>query len=257
MTQIIAISGKKNAGKSTIAKYLLVRQLKKVGVINNFSISEDGIVTVEVFDLDGGTLIGEVDFTRIDDAFLNELYMNVWPHGRITSNAEGLKRFLVDVMEVDPKIIYGSDEDKLQPTQYTWRQMPIPPGKRSVAKPEDTLLDDYVSGRNIMQYWGQLFRNIDPLFHVKKVETVLTLLGPKQAYIDDLRYLNELEHYAAAGAKIIRLTRGEVGDEHESETELDSVDFAALDYAAVIDNKELTVAETLELVEKQMEVWEL
>lgn len=258
MTQIIAISGKKNAGKSTVAKYLLVRQLKRNNAIHDFEMLENGDVSVTVYDSENQQLLnGVVDFTRVDEEFLLELFNNVWPLGRITSNAEELKRFLVDVMEVEPKLIYGSKEEKLGPTQYMWRQMPIPPGKRSVPRPEDTGLDDYVSGRNMMQYWGQLFREIDPEFHVKKVMTVLTIVGPKQAYIDDLRYQNELEFYTERGAKTIRLTRGDSGDEHESETDLDDYDFAALDSAAVIDNAELSLNETLELVEKQMEEWGL
>jgi len=254
MSDIIAISGKKNAGKSTVAKFLLLRQLKRHESIHDFSISEDGEATVVTYEPTNNQLItGVVDFNRIDEEFLLELFNNVWPLGRISSNAEELKRFLVGTMEVQPKLVYGSKEEKLGPTQYTWRQMPIPPGKRSVPRPELSTLDDFLSGREIMQYFGQLFREMDPDFHTKKVMTVLTLIQPKQAYIDDLRYKTELDFYAKENAKFIRLTRGDGGDSHESEVDLKDSDFEGREDSVVIDNAELTVKDTLDLVDKQME----
>lgn len=246
MTQVIAISGKKSSGKTTVARYLMGRKLKAVGSVLDFSVDSEGTLHLKVPGENGESISGPVDFTRSDQEFVTNLIENVWPHARISPLAEFLKYFCVDVMNIDPHKIYGRDDQKNELTQYKWSDLP-PPVKKSSAinSLSDKVLkelktsdgwpswiknvesnDQFLSGREFMKYWGEdIFRAIDEKFHFKKWFEILSHWKPAEAYVDDVRHVSDLEEMVSRGAKVIRLTK-DVDDVHSSETQLDNYDFS-------------------------------
>jgi hypothetical protein len=80
--KIIGISGRKQAGKNTLANYINGYILKQKGMINDFYIDDNGSLTISTEDLDGNAGYGILDVTRKDTAFveyaekeLNEHYL--------------------------------------------------------------------------------------------------------------------------------------------------------------------------------------
>ena len=57
------------------------------------------------------------------------------------------------------------------------------------------------------------------------------------------------------GAKVVRLTKGRVKDDHKSETELDESNFDWNKFDLVLDNKNMTIKESNEALLNKLNEW--
>jgi cytidylate kinase len=87
---------------------------------------------------------------------------------------------------------------------------------------------DYWTAREIMQEYGQFYRNIDPDFWVKALYSVIDDKGYDNVIITDARHPNEADPVKKRGGITIRIVRNvETGihnQEHISEIALDNYD---------------------------------
>lgn len=84
--------------------------------------------------------------------------------------------------------------------------------------------------RYLLQFWGSKRRKEDPFYWVRKLNAKMKADLPTIAIISDLRMMNEYLYAKSQGAYTVRINRlgyPRIGPvhEHESETQLDKIEF--------------------------------
>lgn len=263
---IVAFAGKKESGKDTTARFLTGIKLCQAGLIDAFQLDEEGNLFVPIEPPADAPDDYEVQFgqLKLDPGRNNGLHLylagNVWPFAHKICFADPLKEILLDIFNVPEEALYGTNEQKNAKLRYDKNQLPRLSGFDAdylttqarcdslVVSQQDS--DSTVTVRSFMQYLGtEVFRKIDDTVWV---DTLLRRLEESQtelAIVTDARFPNEIKALKDAGAIIIHLKRNVHGDKdrHTSETLLDTIDPALYDLE--VDNGNLTVKETNELIE--------
>jgi hypothetical protein len=241
MTQIIGFAGKKQSGKDTSCNFILMLKMIELGVCKNARLNNDG--KIEVSDVFGQRRDNEdyfefskkyVDVDRVLDAISSEV--------KIYYLADPLKRIAIDIFGLPEDKVYGTDDDKNEPTHLLWENMP-----GIYTKTDKGLLGlvtyhepGPMTIREFLQYLGSdVFRKInsevwlDTLFRrIKKDNSRLALVG-------DVRFDNEIEGCKSKEAMVLGLTKDKFksADNHASEN-------VNLDLCSkIIDNEKLNIAE--------------
>jgi molybdopterin-guanine dinucleotide biosynthesis protein len=115
--------------------------------------------------------------------------------------ADPIKWIAVELLGLDKKAVYGTDEEKNAVTRFVRRGKPM-------------------TVRQVLQMVGQVGRMLDENLWVdtllrRVVETPADLI-----LVDDVRFPNEVEAIKNAGGKVIKLLRGGSDDPHISERAL-------------------------------------
>ena len=252
MSKLLTFSGKKGSGKSTCFNYCAGRAMKAANLIVDFEVSDksNGDLGVVSYNEDGSPAVGIFDFNLNHPEFVDYLVNIVYPVVTPHNISSPLKRFCVDMLGCDPNCIFGKNVDKNQLTQYQWHLMPF----TSDNNPLSRLQDGYMSGREIMQFWAHdIFRAMDPDIHINAFFRDLEQIQSELVIAVDGRYPNEVEKIQSAGGKVIRLTRNVYDDQHEGEIALD--DYPHEKFDAVIDNQNMTLAQTIVELEKVLTGW--
>lgn len=247
MGQIIAFSGKKQSGKNTLCNFLHGYQLKSFGLIESFDLTTSGelIITTNIREESGKVTKGQgaLDVTRIDIEFAIWAMDNIWPFAKHYAFATALKELAIGLFGIDKDLVYGTDEQKNQPTQYKWEDMPVKiKGKSGL-----------MSGREFIQYFGtELCRKIYPDIWTDRTMKDIQAEDSNLAVISDVRFENEVQAVQAAGGKVIRLTRSIGDDAHDSETALDKYD----GFDGIIDTANLGIEDSCQELVKLIEQWD-
>jgi hypothetical protein len=233
---IIALAGKKQSGKNTLANFLAGHVLKSNNIIDKFNINEKGelVVNCTYVDDDEGKIkhdMGVLDLTQQTPEFFDFAAGRIWPYIKLYAFADPLKNFLFNIMGVPYASIYGTNEEKNQPTDFRWSNMP------SFIKGKTGRM----TGRELMQYFGtEICRQMNPNVWVGAILRQIEIEQPTLAVITDCRFPNEFERVQNAGGKIVYLKRSVCTDNHKSENALD----LEAGYDLVINNQEMTVEES-------------
>lgn len=182
---------------------------------------------------------------------------------RILSFADYLKRIIKDLFLVEDYYL-NDDYGKTQSTQYKWEDMPCVilqdqaqsilgfTGIASLQKhfnthaPNKILIknNEYMTGRELMEYFGETFRKINPMAWVNGVVSQIKNTNNKTIFlVPDVRAPNEIKALKSIGAHIIRLTRDTLKRESPIETWLDRDKFDYNEFDYIIDNAILTLEE--------------
>lgn len=244
MTQIICLSGRKQAGKNTCSNFIHGKILKERGEIQDFRISEDGkllVLTSNEFGVvDWGVL--ELENNQ-DPRFIEYATRNMWPYVKQYLFADSLKWLCIDLFGIPRNIVYGSDEDKntLFP-HLRWENMPgvcVDGDMYKALCRQDGRVQHILryhepgpmSAREFMQHLGtEIMRKIYGNVWVDNTLKHIREDGSLVAIVSDLRFPNEADAMLDAGAKIIRLKRKPLDDNHYSETALDDYDESRFQY---------------------------
>lgn len=249
---LIAFSGRKGAGKNTIASFLRSYFAEKC-------------------------LLG---YLRTDDPHLIESLAG--DHVLECSFADNLKEFCIDTLGLSYGQCYGTDKEKNTPTEYDWENSPRflrwkfgdVFGKQMVAEgqtqdmlmsvfhqklfnpvsgghPNMSYMTGKMTGREIMQIVGtdlnrQTFGNIWAAATIRRIKK----RGRPLSLITDNRFPNEIQAVLdQPRGYIIRLTRSPFGqaDVHPSESALDGYDWNK-PKCFVLDNAKMTIEEQNEAV---------
>jgi len=215
MTRIIGISGKKQSGKNTAANFLHGLVLKDNGLAPDFSIDSAGDLAVLT---DSGW--GVFDITRKDASFVEYAHLNMWPHVKLYSFADGLKGLCVEFFGLKPEQVYGTDDEKNTKTKIRWEDTP------TWQNSSLNLDRGFMTARELLQYFGtnimrKMYKDVWVEHAVNKIKREQTEL----AIIADVRFPNEVETILNAGGEVIKLQRAPIKDNHESETALDEGNF--------------------------------
>ena len=267
MTIIVALSGKKQSGKTSLSNYLHGHEMQRHDVVKKFFLSPEGnlVVNCTFQDEKGNDFeeMGVLDLQQRNDNFYRYAAKNIWPLIRAYNFADALKEMCVMLFNIPPECVYGTDEQKNQLQEHLlWENMPGVITYDSGAKRLSQALSKHftpnssmgreggdldviaamglqlknegpMTAREFMQYFGtDIMRKMyEPIWVnacIKKIQQEQSGL----AIIADVRFPNEAKAIEQAGGKVVRLTREVHEDNHSSEVALD--DYPFTDY---IDNK--------------------
>lgn len=180
----------------------------------------------------------------------------LWP-GKVVKKfalADPLKGILVDILGVDPALVYGDDTQKNTLTGLLWENLPhyhlvqIDRARKAISEggTEGLLKDVCPSGpmtvREVLQEVGTgIFRRFSQQVWVNALLRAIRRSDAQVAVIDDVRFANEAQGVTDAGGVVVRLTRGITGDSHLSETALDGKSSL---FSLVLDNQSQSFWET-------------
>lgn len=232
MVKIIGISGRKQSGKNTVANIINGDVLKSLHMIQDYKVDELGNLNIMTTDKDGNLGWGIFDLLRKDPEFVSYANTNIWPYIKIYHFADYLKMICVDLFDLDPVQVYGTDDDKNTDTNYG------------------------MTAREFLQYFGtNVMRKIKDTIWLDVTLKTIDLEQPSIAIIPDVRFPNEVHAIKDAGGFVIRLTRDTLHSSHECESALnkDVFDWDTFDY--VIDNQGYDISELQEQTLLMSHIW--
>lgn len=248
-TKIIAVSGRGGSGKSSLGKWLVGYSMACLGIIKgppHFDLRYDNLY---IYDLFGDKNFEGIFDHRIGtDDMNNFLKENLNDYLMCFAFADELKKICVNQFGIEPRLIYGTQADKNELTHLMWENMPSVCTDKKIyraaieAVPELKKFLVYhapgpMTSREFQQFLGtNIFRRADLDCHARSVLQKIVDNEPIIAFIDDQRFLNEVDMVKQYNGISIRLTRKSNDDNHQSESELDNYD--GFDY--VIDNQDYT-----------------
>ena len=258
--RLLAVHGKSQSGKSSLCNYIMGLEMQKLGIIDRFDVDETGklLVNHDGFTDDSGVVfpagMGPFDFERRDPEFLTYCAQVIWPHCRIFSFAESLKWLAVNMLRVEPRLVYGSDDDKNSFTQYSYADITaILPDRRATIHIKTP--DKKLSGRQLLQYFGDVLRHLNNQCFIDVTMTQINESMTSLSLVSDCRRVDEIKRIRAGGGKVIHLTKKKtVPDNHNTERDTDGLKIAE-HVDAVIDNAKMTQEEKQAEAFKLLQSW--
>lgn len=190
---------------------------------------------------------------------------------KVYSFASFLKRFAVDVMCLEEKQVYGTDDDKNTLTKYKWENMPFYEhivwehamrlSKANPKKSFKTIWKEaeifvpkgYMKAREVMQTLGtEIGRR---MYSEIWVEALMNLMKKESKdyplqIVDDVRFVNEADAIKnIEEGLLVRLTRKISDDNHLSETALDNYE----KFNRIIDNQNMTKDEFIKYLDDEFD----
>jgi hypothetical protein len=254
---ILAISGKKQAGKTTVANIIHGAVLKKNGMIVDYRVNEKGKLLVKTTNSQGDVGWGEFDIERKDEQFVEYAHYNMWPHVKLYNFADPVKDMCINLFGFTYEQAYGTDEQKNQTLpDIRWEDMPRFQNMKLMKKmPIDAKKswkwrEGEMTAREFMQFFGtDIMRKIHPNVWANACINKITKEGSELAIVADTRFPNEVEAINKAGGKVLRLERDIHDDNHDSETALDASNYDHSNFWQVLDNRKMNIQETITKVE--------
>jgi energy-coupling factor transporter ATP-binding protein EcfA2 len=237
MQKVLVIAGAKQSGKSTSAKFIHGHLMKQAGVITNYRIDEDDdlLITLPT----GQECI--LDIHRNDPEFVEFAAFNVWPYAKVYSFAEELKESAMRIFSLDPQCLYGSDEDKNQPTHIKWKDIVNLVSVERFQQIQHKL-DEFLTHRELLQEFGTICRIFYPDCWIQATWSKIRAEGFPLAIIDDGRYENEVDFSnQEEGVYVVRLTKRPFKNDNHTSELIHTV--PANKFFAEIDNENLTIDE--------------
>lgn len=236
---VLAISGKAQSGKSSLAKYLTAF-VDYYGIFNERKVYTEICKDTKLLqDEDGDNKITIFNDLMPSNIKYQPYVMshNIARNCRTFSFAHYLKKFCVEVLGLTYEQCYGDDDSKNSLTKYKWE-----------AFPAEVRLDKigYMTAREVMKIFStDVCRKLfgDDLW-VRATARNIREEDKKISIIDDMRFISEVlfikENFK--NSFFIRLKKDKNGDNHKSETELDNFDWLSLgDRVCVIDNSDKSI----------------
>ena len=118
--KILAISGRKRAGKTTSINFLHGYELQRNNIIERFALADRGqlLVNATFMDEKGEEIqqMGLFDVSNRDPRFCEYCSMNVWPFVKAYNFADALKSIAINFFGLTHEQCYGSEKAKNTPS---------------------------------------------------------------------------------------------------------------------------------------------
>ena len=250
---ILGISGKKQAGKTTIANIIHGEVLIKNEMIRDYNIDEHGKLIIKTTNSSGQEGWGEFDIERKDEQFIEYAHYNMWPYVKLYNFADSLKDMCINLFGFTYEQAYGTNDQKNQTLEHIrWEDMPRFQNMKLMkkmpidAKKSWNWREGEMTAREFMQFFGtDIMRKIYDNVWTNACINKITKEGSDLAIIADVRFPNEVEAIKKAGGKVLRLERNVHEDDHDSETALDVDNYNHSNFWHVFDNRDVGIAETI------------
>lgn len=157
---------------------------------------------------------------------------------RIFSFANPLKKFLEEAFGINPRNLWGTNDQKNEFIHIRWEDVPENKGRSG-----------QMTCREFMQYFGtDICRRMYPDCWASATLKNIVNSDAKYAFISDGRFPNEIDHFYNLDRNefdviVIRLNRNILNQTHISETALDDYDFAKWANFILIENQNMTLEE--------------
>lgn len=247
MTKIIGISGKKQAGKNTVANYINGSVLLSLGMIQDFYINDNGELVISTIDANNNNGYGILDVTRKDDLFIQYAERELWPYIKIYHFADPLKEMAINLFNINPKHVYGNNDDKNSSTHLLWKDIPL--SEKNEGSP---------TVREFLEHFGtkivrKIYCNAWNEYTLKKITKEQSGI----AIIPDVRFPNEVKAIKESGGVVIRLKRNIYNSDAEPECALDENNFDWSEFDIIIDNSKSQLSELINHVSNLKHLWNL
>jgi len=212
MTLIIAVSGKKSSGKTSLCNYLHHFYSQLISGIEN----EDSIIQ-----LPDGSIHSSLAHIGLDEETV-----------RVYNFADSLKDFCVNVLGLSEAQCWGSDREKNTLTKYKWQNLSKIFDSSALANKHGLM-----TAREVMQVFGtDVIRKLfDDDIWIDATIRRIQKDNSDIALIADVRFPLEVKKLRSIDARIVRLTRSIFeSDQHDSETALDNYDFSDYSHSLTI-----------------------
>jgi len=230
--KIIGISGRKQSGKNTVANIMGGKILKENLLIEDFDINNKGDLHVKTEDSNGKSGWGVLDLTRKDEEYVYYAEPNIWPLVKIYHFADYLKSICVDLFNLTPEQVYGTDDQKNTETPYG------------------------MSARDFLQYFGtDVMRGIKDTVWVDYTISQILKDESEISLIPDVRFPNEVDAIHNAGGLVIRLNRNTKGSTHVCESSLDYENYNWDNFDIIIDNSDYSIKELMSEIYNLSPLW--
>lgn len=233
MVKIIGISGRKQAGKNTVANYIHGNVLLNLKMVEDFFINEEGQLAVKTEDTNNNHGYGIFDVTRKDDQFIQYAERELWPHIKMYHFADPLKEMCVNLFNINPNHVYGNNDEKNSLTNLLWKNIPL--SDKTEGSP---------TAREFLEHFGT--KIIRAIYHNAWSEFTLKKIAKEQssiAIIPDVRFPNEVDAIKNQKGIVIRLTRNVYNSTSEAECALDESNYDWSNFNYVIDNSQSSLSE--------------
>lgn len=242
MTTVIGFSGRKQSGKNTgcniIAGEILSRKsiIADGPLIDYYKINKEGQLEVPAQISEDKVADGPLNLQQLDPSFIRWASEWVFPHVKVYSFAEELKKAAVYFFNISPELVFGNDEQKNGFTKIPRSVLKKFGLKRKIGAEEP----EFLTGREFLQFLGtDVFREIYEDVWVDLLMRVIQNEKSEVALVSDVRFESEVLAIQKAGGKVVRLLRNTEQSDHKSETALDN--FTGFDHT--VDNVSLSIEE--------------
>lgn len=247
-TKIIGISGRKQSGKNTLANYINGDILLQREMVQDFDISNTGELEILTTSENGSSNWGVFDVTRKDEDFMLYAERELWPFVKLYHFADYLKQMSIDLFDLKPEQVYGTDEDKNTLTPYA--------AQGSALKHTNVLENVNMTSREFLQYLGtNVMRSIKDTVWV---DYTIKLIKKEQSLVSivpDVRFPNEVHAIKKAGGIVIRLDRDVYNSSHECESALDPSVFDWNQFDVILRNNNITISKFIEGLKEIKPLW--
>lgn len=178
------------------------------------------------------------------DTAASHIIEKLYPKAKIYSYATALKDIGASMFDIDPKLAYGTNEDKNSLTKIEWDNLPFHQDAIALLKFNLKAKDKiFLTIREFLIIFGtRICRRIYPNCWVNSVRNRIKTENPEIAIITDSRFPNELDAFLEdKDVVVIRFTRNLLNMQDESEMALDNYNFSKFKYNFIIDNKDMDV----------------
>jgi hypothetical protein len=250
---ILGISGRKQAGKTTVANIIHGEVLLKNKLITDYNISDQGKLVIKTTNAQGKEGWGEFDIERKDEEFMEYAHYNMWPYVKLYNYADPVKDMCINLFGFTYEQAYGTDEQKNETlADIRWEDMPRHQNMNLMVKmPIDARKswgwrEGEMTAREFMQFLGtDIMRKIHPNVWTNACLSKITKEGSEFSIVADVRFPNEVEAINKAGGKVLRLERDVHQDKHDSETALDVDNYNHSNFWRVLDNRNIDIGQTI------------
>ena len=231
-TKIIALSGKKQSGKSSCTNFIYANYIAAVfSDVDGVGIDEKGKLHLQHNKKDFSFDVFDYYHDLPNQIpFIKEVIDIMTPNVKIYSFADILKKQIcIDILGLEYNQCYGTDDQKNELVDCYQN-------------------DNQLTAREVMQIVGtDFFRSISkdiwPKATIKQIEKD----SPQVAVINDCRFPNEVECVQENNGIVIRLTRDiHNSSSHKSENALDKENYDWNKFDYVLDNTNLNITEQSE-----------
>jgi hypothetical protein len=258
MTKILALSGKKQSGKTTAANFLFGSAMASIEIdgapiIDYAHITEQGNLVISGVGPNNTIIPVTFPIESRDPGMRQYMSDTVWPIVKTYSFADALKqKVCIDILGLTFEQCYGSDEDKDSVTSLKWEDMPGVVPKDFCDQWGNTGIDydlythepGFMTAREVMQYVGSdIFRKMYNDVWIDATFREIQQDQPILAVIIDCRFPNEIFGTQKHGGKALRFTKDPFKgqDQHISETSLDPENFDWKHFDGILDNEEMDI----------------
>lgn len=241
---IIILSGKKQSGKSSTAKYIASKVANYKFGTTRFKLNNRGDL------LDFSNKIN-IDYPCTNaQKFWNEYGLKLY------SFADPLKHFCMNVFGLTNNQCYGVAEEKNSHTHLKWEDQfdDVRLKYSKMRKDKKIWPKGYMTAREVLEVVGTDWcRRVDINCWAQGTYNIINNENYDLAIICDARFPNEISIGTEIGAMAIRLTREIEKSKSAPETALDN--FPMGEYHCVINNNGLTLRQKNKEIDKQIIPW--